>query len=71
MSEIEELKKRIIDSYYDGLETAHIRDDYEPIGQQMISQLCSSGEFWQQRAPGNFGVWDGPWKIWASEFKPV
>jgi hypothetical protein len=70
VSEIEQLKQRIIDSAYDGVETAHIRDDYEPIGQGMISDLCTSGKFWTQREVGRFGVWDGPWKIWAIEFKP-
>lgn len=70
MSELDQLKQRIIDSQYEGVETAHIREDYEPIGQQMISDICSSGKFISQRSRGVFDVNDGPWKIWAVEFQP-
>lgn len=70
MSEIEQLKKRIRDAGFDGLETSIIRDDYAPIGQMMISQLCESGEFISQRSQGEFGFHDGPWKVWARAFTP-
>jgi hypothetical protein len=70
MSEIEELKKRIKDAGYAGLETAIIREDYEPVGQMMIRQLTESGQFISQRSPGSYGIWDGPWKVWSTEFSP-
>lgn len=70
MSEIDILKKRIIDSGYDGVETSQIRDDYSPVGQKIINQLCDSGDFWQQRSPSGLGLHTGPWKIWGIRFRP-
>lgn len=71
MSEIEQLKKRIKNSNYDGIETSVIRDDYEPAGQMMINQLVESGEFITHRSMGEFiGLYDGAWKIWAKNFSP-
>lgn len=70
MSELNQLKERIKASAFDGLETSIIRDDYEPAGQMMISQLCESGDFVSHRSKGDFGLNDGPWKVWAVEFAP-
>lgn len=73
MSELEQLKQRIIKANYEGLETSIIRDDYSPAGQLMINELCESGEFFSQRKPDEtlYGINGGPWKVWASEFKPI
>lgn len=69
MSELEQLRKRIKDSAYNGITTAHIKDDYEPAGQMMITGLVNSGEFISRRdLPAN-GV-GGDWKIWAKGFEP-
>ncbi len=68
MSEIEQLKKRISEANYDGITTAIIKDDYEPIGQMMISQLVESGEFISRRDTA--GLLDMPWKVWAKGFEP-
>ena len=45
VSELEQLQKRIDKSGIAGVETAHIRDDYEPAGQMMINSLVESGEY--------------------------
>ena len=69
MSEIEQLKKRIIESGHEGIKTAFIRDDYEPIGQQMINDLCDTGNFVSHRTFEG-GLMTGPWTVWAKEFAP-
>ena len=51
MMEMEQLKKRINDSGVDGIETAHILDDYEPAGDMMIMNLTNSGEYVQRKTP--------------------
>ena len=70
MSEIEQLKNRIKAAAYDGLATSIIKDDYEPAGQMMITQLTESGEFvsWRGRGESLFSV--GLWTVWAVEFAP-
>lgn len=45
MSELATLKARISRAGPDGVKTAHIRDDYEPIGQNMINDLVASGDY--------------------------
>lgn len=68
MSEIEQLKERINKAAYDGLKTSFIKEDYEPVGQLMISQLVDSGEFVSQR--DNRQLPDKPWKVWSKSFAP-
>ena len=68
MSEIEQLKKRIDDSGTSGVETAHIRDDYEPIGQKMIQDICASGGYVQRKAPP--GLFDQKWKVFKKGKEP-
>ena len=65
MNEIEQLKKRINDSGFEGVLTSHIRDDYEPIGQKMINQLTNSGEYVQRRTPAHSP--DSAWRIFKKE----
>jgi len=69
MSELEQLKRRIIKREYDGITTAIIKDGYEPAGQMMINALVDSGEFVSRRDNGQIGV-AGPWKVWAKGFEP-
>lgn len=45
MSELEQLKNRINESGLEGIETKHIRDDYDPAGDMMIDSLIRSGEY--------------------------
>jgi hypothetical protein len=68
MGEIEQLKKRIDDSGMDGVETAHIRDDYEPVGQMMINHLTSSGGYVQRKAPAH--SFDQKWRIFKKGNEP-
>ena len=68
MSEIDQLKKRIIDSGENGVETSYIHDDYEPIGKMMIRQLVESGEYVTCRAP--FQSIDSKWRIFLLENEP-
>jgi hypothetical protein len=68
MSELEQLKTRIKDSGPEGVETAHIRDDYEPAGDMMIAGLIDSGEFITRRAPAH--SFDSKWRIFISGMEP-
>lgn len=68
MSELEQLKKRINDSGVDGVETAHIREDYEPVGALMIANLTDSGEYVQRKAPMH--SFDQKWKIFKKGNEP-
>lgn len=68
MSEIEQLKTRIQNSDIDGVETAHIRDDYEPAGDLMIRHLLDSGEFVSRRVP--LHSFESKWKIFKSGNEP-
>ena len=68
MSKLEQLRKRIKDSAYGGIPTAHIRkDDYEPACEMLITGLVNSGEFIARR---DLPVNGGDWKIWAKGFEP-
>ena len=69
MSEIDTLKKRIFESGSDGVETAHIRDDYEPTGDMMINVLTESGKFVSRRVQDGNGI-DSRWKIFANGLEP-
>lgn len=74
MSEIDQLKKRIDDSGVDGIKTAHIRDDYEPIGDVMIRDLVSSGEYITCEVSSSHDrkprIDDQNWKIFKASCKP-
>lgn len=69
MSEIDTLKKRIFERGADGVETAHIRDDYDPIGDMMINVLTESGKFVSRRTMDANGI-DGRWKIFPTGLEP-
>ena len=68
MSEVEQLKKRIDDSGVRAVETAHIRDDYEPVGAMMIRDICASGEYVQRKVPP--GGYDQKWKVFKKGTEP-
>ena len=68
MSEIEQLRERINLSAANGIETAHIRDDYEPAGDMMIAHLTNSGEYVQRRTPAH--SFDSKWRIFKKGFEP-
>jgi len=68
MMEMEQLKKRIDESGIDGIETAHIRDDYEPAGQMMINNLTESGEYIQRKTPAH--SFDAKWRIFKNGLEP-
>jgi hypothetical protein len=68
MSEVEQLKKRIDDSGLSGVETAHIRDDYEPVGAMMIHDICATGEYVQRKVPP--GMYDQKWKVFKKGMEP-
>jgi len=68
MSELEQLKKRIDDSGFVGVENVHIRDDYEPVGGAMLRTLTDSGEYVQRKVPPH--SWDQKWKIFKKGYEP-
>jgi hypothetical protein len=68
MSEIDQLKKRIDDSSTRGVETALIRDDYEPVGAAMIRDICAGGEYVQRKVP--MGGFDQKWKVFNKGAAP-
>jgi hypothetical protein len=68
MSEIEQLKKRIDESGPTGIETAVVRDDYDPAGDMMIRQLVDSGEYITRKAPMH--SLDAKWRIFKTGMEP-
>lgn len=68
MSEIDQLKKRIDSSGPKGLETQHIREDYEPVGQMMINLLTNSGEYVQRKTPA-YSL-DAKWRLFTKGNEP-
>jgi hypothetical protein len=68
MSEIEQLKDRINKSGFDGVKTAHIREDYEPVGDMMIRSLCEDHQYVQRRFPMH--SLNSEWHIFAKASKP-
>lgn len=68
MNEFKQLKKRIDESKFKGVETAHIRDDYNPIGTVMLSLLTDSGEYVQRKIL--IHNYTRKWKIFKKEYKP-
>ena len=69
MENVWSVKNRRKDSGYEGITTAIIKDDYEPVGQMMITRLVDSGEFVSRRDNPGIGV-TGIWKVWARGFEP-
>ena len=68
MTEFEQLKKRIDDSGITGVETSHVRDDYEPAGDMMMKTLMKSGEYVQRRTPAH--NYDSKWRIFKKGLEP-
>lgn len=69
MNELEQLKQRIDASGPGGVATAHIRDDYEPVGDMMIASLCADGSYVQRKVPiGSRYLMT--WKIFKKGFEP-
>jgi len=66
--ETEQLKTRIDNSGIEGVETAQIRDDYEPAGAMMIRYLTNSGEYVQRKTPAQ--SWDQKWRIFKKGNEP-
>ena len=69
MSEIEQIKKRINDSGPDGVQTAHIRDDYQPAGDLIMLQLLDSGEFVSRKVP-KYMDYSMEWRIFSANMAP-
>lgn len=68
VNELEQLKKRIDESGLMGIETAYIRDDYEPAGQMMINSLVESGEYITRKVGLFMG--EQKWKIFKAGMEP-
>ena len=68
MGELQQLKERINNSGERGVETAHIRDDYEPAGDMMIRTLTNSGEYVQRKTPAQW--YDQRWRIFKKGNEP-
>ena len=68
MSEIKQLEERIKSSMDNGVLTAHIRDDYEPVGDMMINNLVSSGEYITRKITTGFA--SSEWRIYKSGYEP-
>ena len=68
MSELEQLKKRIDSSGTNGILTAHVREDYDPIGDIMMKDLMESGEYVQRK--GNLLYNDNQWRIYKKGNEP-
>lgn len=69
MSELRQLKDRIEESGPNGVETAHVHDDYEPAGKMMIRMLINSGEFITRRVMDGDGI-GSRWKIFKAGQNP-
>lgn len=68
MTEVDQLKKRIYDSGFEGMSTSMIREDYNPVGAIMLHQLCDTGEYVQRRVPEY--DFNSEWKIFYKDVKP-
>ena len=69
MSEIEQIKKRINDSGPDGVQTARIRDDFQPAGDLIMLQLLDSGEFVSRKVP-KYMDYSMEWRIFSANMAP-
>jgi hypothetical protein len=71
MSELQQLKERIEKSGINGIETAIVRDDYEPAGDLMIKGLVDSGEYVTRRVTvGGLDSLNSKWKIFKAGLEP-
>ncbi len=68
MSELEQLKQRIDASGQEGIESAIVRDDYEPAGDMMIRGLVDSGEYIARRTPAYSA--HSSWRIFKKGMEP-
>jgi hypothetical protein len=68
MSDLATLKIRISKAGYEGIKTAQIRDDYEPIGDMLIRDLLASGDYLTMRV--RTGVIDSAWFIFEKSHAP-
>ena len=68
MSEFEQLKQRIDESGMDGIETAVVRDDYDPVGDMMMRDLMDSGEYVQRKTPMH--SFNQKWRIFKKGNEP-
>ena len=68
MSELDQLKELIDDNGKRGVATAFIREDYDPVGDMFIRDLCATEEY-VQRKVGLFGP-DQEWKIFKKGMEP-
>ncbi len=68
MSELDQIKARIDRSGLDGVENAHIREDYEPAGDMILRQLTDSGEYAQYKVPMHDV--NAKWKIFKRGNEP-
>jgi len=66
--EMEQLKERILNAGFSGIENAHIRDDYKPAGDMMLNSLMESGDYVQRKGFGH-GV-DSTWRIFKRGYEP-
>mgnify|MGYP000134892677 CR=1 FL=1 len=67
-NETEQLKRRIDHAGPFGVETKHIRDDYEPIGRELLRAICDNGEYVQRRYPP--GSFDSVWMVFKKGMEP-
>lgn len=68
MSEIEQLRQRIDNSGMEGIETAVVREDYEPAGDMMMRELMDSDEYVQRKTP--MYHFDPKWRIFKKGNEP-
>jgi hypothetical protein len=68
MTELLMLKERIRRAGALGVKTAHIRDDYEPVGANMIRDLVATGEYVTMRVRAGF--MEHEWRIFLKDEAP-
>jgi hypothetical protein len=68
MSDIEQLKTRINAAGENGIKTARVRDDYEPIGDLLIRDLVATGEYVTFRIKTD--ILKSEWFIFAKDKAP-
>ncbi len=65
---LEQLKERIDQSGIRGVENAHVREDYEPVGDMMLRTLTDSREYVQRKTP--MRSFDAKWRIFKKGSEP-
>lgn len=68
MTELLVLKERIRRAGINGVKTADIREDYEPIGSNMIRDLVATGEYITMRVKK--GIMETEWRIFLKSEAP-